>query len=456
MASCLSVPLSACLQKLEGVVSQLRVTEEGLGAALARAEHAQDRYEKLHADFSSLQAELEQGRGEEGGGASESESESESVLASAGSVSEAEAEALVEEFRGAQTAEFEKLRAEIASLQQEQASQQPRSDGDAELSSVSSSAEEQVGRLGREVDLLQEEAVDMVRGFEALEEAVSGLQGAGLDQADLLLRAVGSMEVELTEDIAEWARGLPEGGPSLELLREEAAGLVREAAEAVERSFSGRVEALREEFYASYQEQGQEQEQGQRGSQAAEEELERVVARALAEELQRHKDQTRQALEAALHTAQECPLPPSPPSSSSGAGGLAARDFALRGAGARVLHSLTSATYSPTEAEQLRRSQYSSSSSAELGSGSGSGSGRPSLRSTVSGLLTGALDRAEGLLGSDVQLARRGVFETGVGGPDEALSQDVSLGSCWAMQVRRRSVLHCTALHSSCCQQCCA
>jgi hypothetical protein len=40
----------------------------------------------------------------------------------------------------------------------------------------------------------------------------------------------------------------------------------------------------------------------------------------------------------------------------------------------------------------------------------------------------------EDALGGD-RPNRVGLFETGVGGPNEAISQDLALGSCWAMQV---------------------
>lgn len=113
------------------------------------------------------------------------------------------------------------------------------------------------------------------------------------------------------------------------------------------------------------------------------------------EEVDGLKKLHQEALAEAVRTAQDLcegspePVPPIAPVDCAAASGRP--DFAQLGAGARVVADLTSQTYSPPSSSPLLSSALAS-------------------------------------LGLDM----------GVGGPEEALSSDSSVGHCWAMQVGKR------------------
>ena len=380
------------LQKLEDLVSRLRVAEGTLTAAQNRATSAETRYETLLADLNNMQAELKSTRG----------------CTNGSTLSEDEIDALFKEFHESQTKEYNAIRDEIDNLSKKisEIEDVPRP--------VPVALQEQVSKLHAEVESLHEETIDMVKDFEALSSNAREVESIKRDLEDKMLKAIDSLEVELTDDVAHQLSQL--SPPSLDDFRDRVAVMIREVSmDVVEETFADRVAELKREWQSHASTASATT--GVPGLGVTEEALELVIVEALTVELREHREEMRRALEGAK---KEC-------NAESTATSIRP-DHALRGAGGRVVHRQTSATYSPSEADERRRSNY------ETPPGVDEQSQRNSLRSTVSGLLTGAIGHMEDALGGD-RPNRVGLFETGVGGPNEAISQDLALGSCWAMQV---------------------
>jgi len=385
--------------KLEDVVGRLRDTQGALSSAQARSALMESRYEGLLAEFKIMEAEVSSKLGQ---------------CSSGQSLTQSEVDALLSDFKEAQEAEHEVLRNEILNL----TSQVLQSAGE---STVSTDMQNSLNELQSEVESLHEETISMVKDFETMSSEAAEAGSLKRDLEDKMMKALEDMELELSEDVVNQVKVLP--APSLEQMREQVEAMIREVStNEVEEKFAARVAEVKKEC----QQRASEEEMGL-SLEDAEEALEKMIVEVLTSELHEHYEKTQlsveQAVEAARAEAQSncSTVPPSQPSRP---------DFAMRGAGGRVVFSQTTATYSPSEAEKRLRNTYDTAPG-----GLSVDEAKRGLRSTVSGLLTGAIGKVDDYLGGDVS-NRMGLFETGVGGPNEAISQDLTLGSCWAMQGR--------------------
>ena len=389
------------VQKLQDVIQHLNETQDGLVKAHHRAIHMQKNYDNLLNDYMSMQKEVEDLRVH-------------CSMPCEDPVRKEEVDALFEEFKEQERALLEEIRGDFEALRRGKESE---SDADS-----NSTLMQKVSELEGQIDELQDETVLMVRSFESLEESFDSVKQEYLKAEEQVQKDLEEMENELMEELETYIKELPP--PEMdELLREQAISIIKEVSrKELEEIFASRVEELKLSFASQGVDvDGEVSESDEDLVEVDQDSLEKLIVDALSQELAEVRSELHGAIANAVDDCNQSVH------DTSKSGGTSQRDFALRRAGGQVMYSRTSSTYTPNEAEQNRLHQYESQDF--------TGTATKSLRSSLSGMLTGALDQVESLLGNDVYFARRTLFETGVGGPDEAISEDLSLGSCWAMKV---------------------